>query len=171
MKRTVRPSPYQLADLASGATLPRPTYRKVVFINPFQVARQGLEVVAPGSGAGAPVPTTFNLGRGVRRDVGLAKEKGSGACRLLCDREQEEREQLAELWLSFSASVATDSDILRNLPNAGKEQLKNLFLDRAPATLRKHISGWRLWLAYCVAHGWRPGAPSLQEFLDFVELA
>ena len=170
MKRTVRSSPYQVADLQSVASVPRPIYRKVVFINPFQVSRQGLEVVAPSSGAAAPVSATFVVGRGVRRhvNVGLAKEIGSPTCRLLREREEEEREQLADLWISLSASVATDSDILSNLPSAGKEQLKKLFLDRAPATLRKHVSGWRLWLAFCAAHGWQPGAPSLQEFLDFV---
>ena len=63
MKRTVRPSPYQVADLRNVASVPRPLYRKVVFINPFQASRQGLEVVAPGSSAAAPGSATSVVGQ------------------------------------------------------------------------------------------------------------
>ena len=47
--------------------------------------------------------------------------------------------------------------------------LRQLFLDRAPSTLRRHLSGWRLWVAFCSIHDLQPGAPPISALLDFLE--
>ena len=45
----------------------------------------------------------------------------------------------------------------------------SIFKDRAPSTLRKHLSGWRRWLQFCRASGVQPGCPACPGVGDFLE--
>ena len=82
------------------------------------------------------------------------------------------RAKLASLWLGFANILRHDSDILRacsrTLGDTCDTRLKPLFLDRAASTLAKHLRGWRLWISCCANQGLRPGAPSLEQLIDFL---
>ena len=68
---------------------------------------------------------------------------GDGCSRTLGDAE---RRRLAGIWLGFAYAVARDSNLKESLETASDAALLPLFLDRAPATLRHHLGGWRLWI-------------------------
>ena len=89
---------------------------------------------------------------------------GDGCSRTL---EDAERRRLAGIWLGFAKAVACDSNLKESLEIASDAALLRLFLDRAPATLRRHLGGWRLWIGFCASQGWRAGSPSLSQVLDF----
>ena len=67
---------------------------------------------------------------------------GDGCSRTL---EDAERRRLAGIWLGCAKAVACDSNLKESLEAASDAALLPLFLDRAPATLRRHLGGWRLW--------------------------
>ena len=81
------------------------------------------------------------------------------ACSLAA-AESEERKRLATVWLGFADVVRRDSKLFIDLGP--------LFLDRAPATLRRHLSGWRAWLSFCASAAWPACRPSLSQMLDFL---
>ena len=85
---------------------------------------------------------------------------GDGCSRTL---EDAERRRLAGIWLGFAKAVACDSNLKESLETASDAALLPLFLDRAPATLRRHLGGWRLWIGFCASQGWRAGSPSLSQ--------
>ena len=68
---------------------------------------------------------------------------GDGSLKCL---EDAERRRLAGIWLGFAKAVACDSGLKESLETASDASLLPLFLDRAPATLKRHLGGWPLWI-------------------------
>lgn len=83
--------------------------------------------------------------------------------------EDSERTRLAGLWAGFARTLAPSSASACDFSNLPQLSLQRLFLDRAPSTLRRHLSGWRLWVAFCSLHNWQPGSPSMPALLDFLD--
>ena len=52
---------------------------------------------------------------------------------------------------------------------ASVSDIAPLFCDRAPSTLRRHISGWKRWLQFCGALDWNAASPSLTQVVDFAK--
>ena len=77
------------------------------------------------------------------------------------------RAKFAWQWVAASKAVTHVSDSLQ--AGISDEQLLPLFLDRAPTTLRKHLSGWRVWCSFCALSKICAGAPSLPQLLDFLQ--
>ena len=48
------------------------------------------------------------------------------------------------------------------------DDLLRLFLDGAPSTPKRHLSGWRAWASFCMCVNWQAGAPKLAQLLDFL---
>eukprot|EP00438_Fugacium_kawagutii_P004482 Skav232405 [mRNA] locus=scaffold1077:767154:796497:- [translate_table: standard] len=82
--------------------------------------------------------------------------------------EDAQRLKLAGVWAGFARSVASSSTSVCDFADLPQLSLQRLFLDRAPSTLRRHLGGWRLWVAYCSLHNWQPGDPSMPALLDFL---
>ena len=80
-----------------------------------------------------------------------------------------QREALALSFVSLAEAVRGDSVVLKSMVGFSTEQLAFLFKDRAPSTLRKHLSGWRRWLQFCRASGVQPGCPACAGVVDFLE--
>ena len=82
--------------------------------------------------------------------------------------EAQDRKRLATIWLGFSDAVRGESRLLSELKDVDADHLLPLFMDRAPSTLRRHLSGWRQWLCFCANASWSPGGPNLPQLLDFL---
>ena len=85
------------------------------------------------------------------------------------EAEDQERERLARVWVGCARLVASSSSTLSKLRWDDDGCLLPLFVKSAPNTLRRHLSGWRVWASFCATLQWRAGAPSLQQLLDFVQ--
>ena len=85
------------------------------------------------------------------------------------EAEDQERERLARVWVGCARLVAESSSTLSKLRWDDGGCLLPLFVKSAPNTLRRHLSGWRVWASFCATLQWRAGAPSLQQLLDFVQ--
>ena len=83
--------------------------------------------------------------------------------------EDQERARLAGIWAGFARTLASSSASACDFSSTSAMSLRQLFLDRAPSTLRRHLSGWRLWVAFCSIHDLQPGAPPISALLDFLE--
>ena len=83
--------------------------------------------------------------------------------------EDQERARLAGIWAGFARTLASSSASSCDFSSTSAMSLRQLFLDRAPSTLRRHLSGWRLWVAFCSIHDLQPGAPPISALLDFLE--
>ena len=81
--------------------------------------------------------------------------------------EDSARTTLAWQWVAASKVVRHTSETLH--AELSDEQLLPLFLDRAPTTLKKHLSGWRVWCSFCALSNICAGAPSLPQLLDFLQ--
>ena len=86
----------------------------------------------------------------------------------LAAKEEKERSKLAALWIGLAGVLAMDSAMLSALSTSGFDHLRPLFLGRAASTLARHLRGWRVWMSFCAIVGWHPGAPSLEQLLDFL---
>ena len=84
------------------------------------------------------------------------------------DHEDKERRRLACVWVAFVGLVRQDSELLLELEDCSQERLLPLLLDRAPATLKAHLRGWRTWIGFCASLSWKPGKPSMEQMLDFL---
>ena len=74
--------------------------------------------------------------------------------------------QIARIWVGCARLVAADSSTLCKM-RLDDMCLLRLFVKSAPNTLRRHLSGWRVWASFCATLQWHAGAPSLQQVLDF----
>ncbi|CAL1158224.1 unnamed protein product, partial [Cladocopium goreaui] len=83
--------------------------------------------------------------------------------------EDQERARLAGIWAGFARTLASSSASACDFSSTSAMSLRQLFLDRAPSTLRRHLSGWRLWVAFCSIHDLQPVAPPISALLDFLE--
>ena len=67
-------------------------------------------------------------------------------------------------------SLEQDSFVLQELKSYSPEQLLFLSTDRAPTTLKRHLSGWRRWAEFFRRCCDIPlGAPGCKSLLDFLE--
>ena len=57
------------------------------------------------------------------------------------DFEDSERKRLASVWARFAEALLPHSDL--DAAGVTPKQLGHLFLDKSPATLRRHLCGWR----------------------------
>ena len=83
------------------------------------------------------------------------------------EAEDAERWRLAHIWAGCARLVAADSSTLAKV-RLDDMCLLPLFAKSAPNTLRRHLSGWRVWASFCTTLQWRAGAPLLQQVLDFI---
>ena len=75
-------------------------------------------------------------------------------------------------WIEQLASASRASPVFCNLGDAGPASLECMLSQKAAGTLRKHLPGWKHWVAYTTAHAWaglEPGLPQLVFF--FKDLA
>ena len=87
----------------------------------------------------------------------------------MAEREAAQRQELAVSLVHMAEVVRDDSSVLQSLEGFDANGLAFLFKDRAPSTLKKHLSGWRRWLIFCRASGVQAGRPSCPDVLDFLE--
>ena len=83
-----------------------------------------------------------------------------------CALEDDARLKWAGVWVDLAFCVANESSVLRELKHRTRDQLLFLFSDCSAGTLRKHLPGWRLWLAFCQR---AQAKVSLASFLDFLD--
>jgi len=62
---------------------------------------------------------------------------------------RDEQLDLARTLVGLARAVAKHSLVLSAWEGVEVEDIAFLFGDRAPGTLRKHLSGWRRWASYC----------------------
>ena len=84
------------------------------------------------------------------------------------EAERVERLDLARTLVGLARAVAKHSLVLSALEGVEVEDIAFLFGDRAPGTLRKHLSGWRRWASYCQGCAVDAGSPTAKELLDFL---
>ena len=110
---------------------------------------------------------TAAAGYGPSRSSGASSLRQGCSVISLKDFEDSERKRLASIWTGFAESLLPYSE----MESAGvtPKQLGHLFLDKSPATLRRHLCGWRAWLSFCLSVGWRAGSPKLGQLVDFLE--
>ena len=182
----VRPSPYSAqsrggdkprpiavgasASLPTGATdRPRPVVRAIGGLPALP-----LSVVSP-----KPVPSeSFVCGGskptacrqpGEPRVAAKAPRMTQPPSGSMAEKEETQRQGLALSLVNIAAAVRDDSSVLQSLDGLTPERLAFLFKDRAPSTLKKHLSGWRRWLIFCRASGIQAGRPECREILDFLD--
>ena len=129
------------AEVSAGLDCPRPEVKKIGQLPPLSCAQPAFHAATPADVE--PIMPSAIL----------------PACSLAA-AESEERKRLATVWLGFADVVRRDSKLFIDLGP--------LFLDRAPATLRRHLSGWRAWLSFCASAAWPACRPSLSQMLDFL---
>ena len=109
-----------------------------------------------------PVPScapTAALGYGPSHSSGASSLRQG--CSVIClkDFEDSERKRLASIWAGFAECLYSEMESAGVTP----KQLGHLFLDKSPATLRRHLCGFRL------SVGWCAGSPTLGQLIDFLE--
>ena len=75
-------------------------------------------------------------------------------------------------WIEQLASASRASPVFCDLGDAGPALLECMLSQKAAGTLRKHLPGWKHWVAYATTHAWaglEPGLPQLVFF--FKDLA
>ena len=154
--RQVRSHPFPCSD--AGA-LPRPKAKLHLAGRPCPGLSPAQSLPLPTHPVSDVKPHVVSIASGV-----VDCRSGDGSLRSL---EDAERRRLACIWLGFAKAVACDSNLRESLESATDAALLPLFLDRAPATLKRHLGGWRLWIGFCASQGWRTGSPSLSQVLDF----
>ena len=171
----LRSAPYTLKDVGddlprpvtkvrrtearAGLDRPHPEVKKIGQLPPWSSTQPAFHAVTPA--VVEPIVTTT---------VVAARPLPSAilpACSLAA-AESEERKRLATVWLGFADVVQRDSKLFIDLGTGDTARLMPLFLDRAPATLRRHLSGWRAWLSFCASAAWPACRPSLSQMLDFL---
>ena len=100
----------------------------------------------------------------------IAVRQPAGSLRCLSSgQEGEERRRLALSSLGLVTCVERESSVLLELQGYSSEQLLFLFTDRAPTTLKRHLSGWRRCAEYCFGCNVAMGAPACTSALNFLE--
>ena len=141
LRKPVARSRFQADDVSSAE--PRLKYRRLVFIPRFSFCEEEEEVIPSGqlackaqsrgrAPAGVsllnrlilPVPWKILIG---------ASGRGNGPAAPL----KWLRRAVGYSWLKEAAEVSSEN-IIRT------------FLDRAPATLKKHLQGWHRWTSFCL---------------------
>ena len=110
---------------------------------------------------------TAAIGYGPSRSSGASSLRQSCSVISLKDFEDSERKRLAFIWAGFAESLSPYSEM--ESARVAPKQLGHLFLDKSPATLRRHLCGWRAWLSSCLSVGWCAGSPKLGQLVDFLE--
>ena len=115
-------------------------------------------------------PRTRGVGGASFRMPRIAVRQPAGSLRCLSSgQEREERRRLALSLLGLVKCVERESSVLLELQGYSSEQLLFLFTDRAPTTLKRHLSGWRRWAEYCFGCNVAMGAPACTSVLNFLE--
>ena len=150
----LRPSPYQLTDLKLDKR------REVSRIKvPSRFGR--LEDV--------PVPCCLSIQAVGSKRIAVRKlTTAAGPMGWKAEAERVERLDLARTLVGLARAVAKHSLVLSALEGVEVEDIAFLFGDRAPGTLRKHLSGWRRWASYCQGCAVDAGSPTAKELLDFL---
>ena len=150
----LRPSPYQLTDLKLDKR------REVSRIKvPSRFGR--LEDV--------PVPCCLSIQAVGSKRIAVRKlTTAAGPMGRKAEAERVERLDLARTLVGLARAVAKHSLVLSALEGVEVEDIAFLFGDRAPGTLRKHLSGWRRWASYCQGCAVDAGSPTAKELLDFL---
>ena len=159
-RRPVSASPFQVISVVVRPENQMPAYSPIhcrfraPLPGPFTPLRTGGV-----GGASLPMPRIA-----VRLPAGSLPCLSSGQ-----EREDHERRRLALSLLGLVKCVERESSVLLELQGYSSEQLLFLFTDRAPTTLKRHLSGWRRWAEYCFGCNVAMGAPACTSVLDFLE--
>ena len=149
----------RVSDCSCALERPRTKLRRAACVQYAEVAPS---VVQP---AASPPPS----GKSVLHLKTFSATPGLPGCTSAKQREDAERARLAGIWVECARLVAPDSAFLAKLDHFWVEAVRPLFLDRAPSTLKRHLSGWRTWATFCLTMGWHAGAPTLDQLLDFLQ--
>ena len=161
MKRTVRPSRFQLGDASEE---PRPSYRKLCFVNPFQLEAPSALPFASSVPVSICNSSQHKPYVAARPPIVPCAGTVESSARSL---EEAARLKWAQAWVACARVVAAHSASLCDI--SSDSAFLPLFLDRSPSTLQRHLSGWQVWTSYCVLQGWTAAAPSMAQVLDFLE--
>ena len=161
MKRTVRPSRFQLGDASEE---PRPSYRKLCFVNPFQLGAPSALPFASSVPVSICNSSQHKPYVAARPPIVPCAGTVESSARSL---EEAARLKWAQAWVACARVVAAHSASLCDI--SSDSAFLPLFLDRSPSTLQRHLSGWQVWTSYCVLQGWTAAAPSMAQVLDFLE--
>lgn len=161
MKRTVRPSRFQLGDASEE---PRPSYRKLCFVNPFQLEAPNALPFASSVPVSICNSSQHKPFVAARPPIVPCAGTVESSARSL---EEAARLKWAQAWVACARVVAAHSASLCDI--SSDSAFLPLFLDRSPSTLQRHLSGWQVWTSYCVLQGWTAAAPSMAQVLDFLE--
>ena len=146
-------------EVSARRVRPRPEVKKLGQLPPLPSKRAALYAASPAD-VEPIMPTTVVVARPLPSAI-------LSGCSLAA-AESEERKRLATVWLGFADVVRRDSKLFLDLGPCHTARILPLFLDRARATLRRHLSGWRAWLAFCTGAAWPACRPSLSQILDFL---
>ena len=162
-RRRVTASPYSLDNLGMG--VPRPIRRSTTSRSSTM---QGMELAFAGAVVSPGVQDS------VLRAPKIPHELPGAAAGESClrDHEKQDRLMLASTLAKFCIHLggAEGSSVLVAMGTCvSVNDIAPLFCDRAPSTLRRHISGWKRWLQFCSALEWSAASPSLTQVVDFVK--
>ena len=109
MKRTVRPSRFQLGDASEE---PRASYRKLSFVNPFQLEAPGALPFA----SSMPVPVCSSS---QHKPLAIAPLSQSlrGHSSSLHESEALVHRALVQSWIAVAEAVRMDSEVLLSAPH------------------------------------------------------
>ena len=141
------------AKVSAGLDRPRPEVKKIGQLPPLSSAQPAFHAATPAD-VEPIMPTTVVAARPLPSAIILP------ACSLAA-AESEERKRLATVWLGFADVARRDSKLFVDLGPYETVRLLPLFLDRVPATLQVHLTGWRAWLSFCASAAWPACRPSL----------
>ena len=158
MKRGVRASRFQLSDESEES---RPVFRKLCFLNPFQVNASCVGFSGFGCGA--------KLGQPVQQSHVLAGISSSGPCASQCELEDSKRLAVVRQWVVLAESLRDHSEVLQSVPHLHSDSLNFLFEDRSASTLLRHLNAWKRWSEFCKSLKLDPACPSVAILLDFAQ--
>ena len=127
---------------------------------------RALQVV--GTVRNSPTLPTARVAKGpVAKGPASLQQCPPDAC--VAKSEEVERRGLSSLFVALAEVVRAESSVLQSLEGYQAEQLVFLFADRAPSTLRRHLSGWRRWILFCSASGISAGLPECRHIVDYLD--
>ena len=160
LRKPVARSRFQADDVSSAE--PRPKYRRLEFIPRFSLCKEEEEVIPSGQLA----CEVQSRGRVASRPCRTFSSEQVDSARAL---EDSDRRKWAREWGRCALQVAEKSSWLKEAADLSPENIIRTFLDRAPATLKKHLQGWLRWTAFCLLSGFEVAAPSLAQLFTFLD--
>ena len=161
-----RPRPQEVLPPYPGSgtsPLPRPVYRSLSVLRVVVAHAEGQD-----QDGGLCSRALEKTGPSTQPTCNAMLRRGSGLGDFSL-RALEDDARLKWAGVDHALCVAKESSVLCELQDRNRDQLLFLFSDRSAGTLRKHLPGWRLWLAFCQGAHLAPANVSLASLLDFLD--